>query len=44
MLKEIFKHFKFDKIATEPFIWKTRGTLVEVINQSQTYFVDARRY
>lgn len=36
--QEIFKHFKFDKIATEPLSGKPEN-LVEVINQSQTYFV-----
>ena len=41
--QEIFKHFKFDKIATEPLSGKPEN-LVEVINQSQTYFVTLAGY
>ena len=36
--QEVFRQFKFEKIATEPLSGKPEN-LVEVINQSQTYFV-----
>lgn len=36
--QEIFMQFKFEKVATEPLSGKPEN-LVEVINQSQTYFV-----
>ena len=36
--QEVFRQFKFEKIATEPLSGKPEN-LVEVINQSQTYLV-----
>ena len=36
--QEIFRQFKFEKIATEPLSGKPEN-LVEVVNQSQTYLV-----